>query len=786
MLRNYFTIAIRNIRRNLSYSLLNIFGLTLSIAACLIIFLLTKNELTYDSNHQKADRTYRVTLHALDYNSSVSMAIVPAMRTSFPELQDISQYWYRNSGTVKVGNTRYIQKDYAYADMYFTDIFDFHWLAGNPATALIEPNTVVLTQSTAQRYFGDKDPIGQIIQLDNTYDLKVSGIIKDIPGNTHLLFNFLVSFSTIAPKLKNPMSNFYAIMGGSAYIVTPPGYDIRKLEHRMPAFIKEHWGPEIAAEASLVLQPIQDIHFDQRYIQSTVPTTSRNTYRALIAIAIFIIITACINFINLATAQAMKRAKETGVRKALGAHRWQLIRQFLGETAIIVVSTVILGLMVAYLVLPQVAFWLSVKITVAQLNQPAIYGLLTALATVIILLAGLYPAFVQSSFKPALSLKSNTGMRTRGLTLRKSLVFVQFAASQILIIGTLAVAKQMDFFKNQDLGFNKEAVISFPLPDGPKRDVIAQQLKDNTGVKEVSFSSGAPSYNSSFAPFTCPELGLTKDDVTELKFIDEQYLPMFGIKVLAGTGISKRQESDTLNNVVVNETLLHKLGITHPEDAIGRRFKIGGDDATIQGVVQDFQSESKHKEKRPCILLYLSRGFNSASVRLQAQNMTATIEKINKEWSALLPDEVFTYQFLDDHIASLYTQEQKLYTAYRMFSILAIMIGCLGLYGLIAFTAVQRNKEVGIRKVLGASVADIIVLFGKEFMFLIAIAFFIAGPVAYVLMQGWLTNFAYHIHMNASIFLPAIGASVIIAAVTIAHQAIKAALANPLKSLKTE
>lgn len=482
----------------------------------------------------------------------------------------------------------------------------------------------------------------------------------------------------------------------------------------------------------------------------------------------------------------MKRARETSFRKVLGAHRYQLIRQFLGETSVLVLITVALGLGIAYLALPPVASWLDVRIGIEQLNQPLIYALLAALTFVIILLAGLYPAFVQSSFQPALSLKSTTGQSSRGLTLRKSLVFVQFLVSQVLIIGTLVVAKQMDFFRNQDLGFNKEAVISFVIPNGAKREVLAQQLKDNTGIREMSFSTGAPSYNQSFGPFSCPERGITKDDVVEIKFVDENFMKMFDMKMLAGEGIIATTVKDSVPRVVVNEALVRKLGIKKPEDAIGLNIMQGQRKLEIKGVMQDFQSESKHKEKRPCILFNNPRAFNTVSVRLYPQHMPATIARIEKDWSALFPDDLFAYEFLDDHIAAMYKQEQKLYTAYRLFSGLAIVIGCLGLYGLVAFAAVQRHKEIGIRKVLGASIPDVVLLFGKEFILLIALAFLVATPLSYYLMYNWLGNFAYHISLNAGIFIVAILISVLIAAITIAHQSVKAAISSPLKSLRTE
>jgi putative ABC transport system permease protein len=478
--------------------------------------------------------------------------------------------------------------------------------------------------------------------------------------------------------------------------------------------------------------------------------------------------------------------KEVGIRKTLGARRAQLIRQFLGETGMLVILAVLLGVLTAYLFLPKVTSWLGIRIGTEELIKPYTIFILAGMTLFIILLAGLYPAFVQSAFRPAISLKSVPAMSFRGLSLRKSLVFLQFAISQILIIGTLVVANQMDFFRNKDLGFNKEAVISFYLPEMEKREVIAQQLKSNSGVKDISFSSGAPVGNGSFCPFSAPHLGIDKDDVTQYMAVDEHYLDMFEIKMLAGKKIEQRQGKDSPMNVLVNETLIKKLNINNPQDALGQHFRMAGNTVIIQGVVQDFQSESKHKARRPCILFYDKEGFYAVSAKLQSGDMHQAITRIEKDWAAAFPDKLFNYEFLDERIAGLYRQEQKAYTAFRLFSVLAIIIGCLGLYGLVAFAAVQRTKEVGIRKILGASMPDIVLLFAKEFLLLIGIAFVIAAPVAWYIMNNWLDNFAYRVNVGAVTFLVAIGVSLVIAVITIAHQSVKAALANPVKSLRTE
>lgn len=789
MLKSYVVIAFRNIRRNLSYAFLNIFGLTLGVAACLVIFLIVRNELGYDAYNSKADRTYRVTLHALDFNANVSMAVIPAMRVDFPELEQTTQVFYQGDAMVKIGDNRYTEHNVAFGDNQINKVFDYQWLAGDPNTALLQPNSVVLTESIAKKYFGKGNAIGQVINFENQQDVKVTGVIKDLPANTSLPLSFLISLNSIEKNLKGAMGNFWAIMGGSyAYIVLPKNYAISQLNSKMPAFIKKNWGADVAKAAVLPFQPLKDIHFDQRYINNIITPTSKDTYYALIGVALLIIITACINFINLATAQAIKRAKEVGMRKVLGASRSQLIKQFLGETTVLVLFSVLLGVSVCAFFLSKAGAWMSINIDASQWVQPAVLGWIGAITLAVIMLAGLYPSFVQSAFQPVDSFKNKNAGGSGKLTLRKGLVIGQFAISQIMIIGTLIVARQMDFFKNQDLGFDKDAVVSVRLPDMKKKDVFNQQMATYPGVKEISFSSGAPGFNSSFTSFSSVEQGVTKDDVTEYKAVDEKFTDMFRLQMLAGQKIWKKNEKDTIQKVVINETLMRKLGIQNPQLAINKHLTLGGGDqsATIVGVVKDFQSESKHKKRRSCVLEYNPGRFFMASIKMQPGNMTETINYINKQWSALFPDNVFQFQFVDEHIANFYKQEQKVYVAFQLFSYIAIFIGCLGLYGLIAFAASQRTKEVGIRKVLGAPVASIVALFTKEFIYLIAIAFVVSAPLGYYVMHNWLQNFAYHINIGPGIFIVAIASSFIIAALTISYQAIKAATINPVKSLRDE
>jgi len=783
MIRNYFKIGFRALLRNKSYAFINVAGLALGLAACIVIFLVVQNELGYDRFHKKADQTYRVTVHGLDYNPSVSFAIAPAFRNDFPEAEQVSQYYYQYSGLLKVGQERYNEEGYAFADQYFTKIFDFNWLSGNPETALKEPNTVVLTESIAEKYFGKTDVLGKTIKLDNSKDLRVTGVIKDLPSNTHLSFKFLVSWETLRKEVET--SNFWSISGGYLYVALPANLSGETASKRLPSFIKKNWGEDIAKNTELILQPLTDIHFDQKYLNQISMPRSKQTIYGLAGIALFIILTACINFVNLATAQSLQRAKEVGIRKTLGAYRKQLIAQVMGETTLLVGFAVIFALLAVGFFLPYTESLLNIRIETAKLFEPEVIGAILAITISTILIAGLYPALIQSGFQPVKALKSGVSNHSTGNSyFRKGLVVVQFAITQVLIVGTIVVGSQMDYFLNQDMGFEKDAVITFGT--GGKKEVLKQELLDNKGIEAVSFASGGPVYNSNFAPFSSPESGMTETDVTELKFVDENYFSMYKLQLLAGESITKIAKKDSVHRVVVNETLIKRLGIKDPEKAIGKRILIANDPVIIKGVVHDFQSESKHDKIRACILIYHPDFFWQASVKLRPENMRETIASINKDWSELNPESLFSYEFVDDHIAKLYTQEGKMYNAFKMFSGIAILIGCLGLYGLVSLMAVQKTKEIGIRKVLGASVPGIVVLFFNQFIWLIAVAFVIAAPLAWFTMDKWLQEFAYHISIGPGIFMISILVTFIIAGLTISYQSIRAALLDPVKSLKSE
>ena len=784
MLSSYFKMSWRLLARSKVSSILTISGLALGLAASIIIFLIVRNELSFDKHYRKYNRTYRVTVKGHDYNPSVSFAVAPAFSMDFPEAESVSQYLYQQEGMVKVGSDRFNEKGYAYADENFTKIFDFNWLSGNPVTALRRPNSVVLTESYAYKYFGTTDVLGKIIRLDNKTDLNVTGVIRDLPSNTHLRFIFLVSWETVREELST--NNFWSIGGGYLYVTLSQGEEKKITSGRLAAFVNKHWKNDIDWDkGSLILQPVQDIHFDRRYhSQIDVPRSKESLY-GLAAIGVFILLTACINFLNLYTAQSMRRSGEVGVRKSLGAFRIQLVTQMLTETTLLALISFILAIGIASVFIPYSEPLLNVRVPLSDLFSGPVLATLMAIVFCTIIVAGLYPAVVQSGLKPVQALKSNASKHgLKNSWVAKGLIVLQFTITQVLLAGTIVVGSQMTFLVNQDIGYDKDAIIT--LPAGDKTEVLRDRLSRLAGVQGLSFASAAPAHNDRFAPFSSPATGMPEVDVVEIKMIDENYLSMFKIPVLAGQGIIRSAKPDTIYRVVVNETLLRRANLGNPEAAIGKRFQMVDRPALIQGVVRDFQSEARYQKIRPCILFYHPESFWQASIKLDPASMRQTISAIDQIWTELNPDQLFSYEFMDDHIAAMYKQEQTVLNTFQLFSAVAIVIGCLGLYGLVSLMAVQRTKEIGIRKVLGSTTAGVVLLFFNQFFWLVLIGFIISVPVTYFWMNKWLQEFAYHINVEYWIFFVSALASVIIAALTLAYESIKAALANPANSMRTE
>jgi len=802
MLKNYFKTAIRNLKRYKSYAIINVLGLAVGIAACLLIFLVIRFETSFDSFHSKKEDIYRVgsiyeTQDGITYDAGSSFPVGPALRIDFPQIKEVANIFKKGDEQITIeeeGEQKKFQSDVYFAEPEFFNMFDFGWLAGNPKTSLAQPASAVLTQETAEKYYGNwQVAIGKTFKYnnDNAQVYKITGILKNIPPNSDFPFGIVVSYSTLKnTNIGRSLEDWVTTYGGAyTFVVLPDNYSPIQFNKDLAAFSKKHKPAEYAKD-SYIAQPLGTIHSDDRFGNYGDHFFSTSLVTALKLIGIFLILIACVNFVNLATAQAVNRSKEVGVRKVLGSGRRQLAVQFLSETGIITLLALIVSVAITYFTLPFLNKLLHARMVMSLADPAIILFLLTVLAGVSFL-SGIYPALIVSGFNPITALKSKVTPRMAGgISLRRALVIVQFAIAHVMIIGTLIVMSQMNYFRNATLGFDKTAIINVPIPGDSisksKMAYMRNQFSQNRDIKSVSFSFNSPSADGNWhSDFKFDHADKNTNFSANLKWADVDYFKTYNIQFVAG---GSYQESDTVREFVVNETLLKKIGITDPKLAIGRQidFWDGVKVGPIAGVIRDFNSYSLREPMAPVVLSTWKDVYQTINIRIKVGKEKAVLPFVEKLWNESFPDYVYEYSFLDDTVAEFYQQENQLSVLYKIFAGIAIFISCLGLYGLVSFMAVQRTKEVGIRKVLGATARNIVYLLSKEFSLLIIIAFVIAGPIAYYIMHKWLQNYTYRISMGVSIFLLAIIGSMVIAWITVGHRAIKAAIANPVKSLRTE
>ena len=812
MLKNYFNIAWRNIVRHKGYSFINIAGLATGIAVCLLLFVVVKYELSYDTFHANAKNIYRLvtkntSADGTNFEEGITNPATDALRIDLPQVKKITEVYTNYGGQIAVINS---SKNGLAADKKFTEdtglvfidpeyfsIFNSNWIAGTPAV-LDEPNTVVIDKRHAIKYFGDwKNVIGRELKMDNTLTLKVAGIIEDCAPNTDFPMQVMVSFITLKhnPQLYSYESGWGAsVSNHQVLMLLPENVTAASINDQLIPFVKKHFDTDkdmvMNMKKTLFLQPLKDIHFDKRFGNLGDHETSKTTLWTLSLIGAFILLMASINFINLSTVQAAGRSKEMGIRKVLGGNRGQLIVQSMGETALIVFFAVLSAIFIAKLTAPFLKYIADAPATIKLINSVTI-TFLAITGIVITFLSGLYPALVVSGFKPVLALKNKISAATiGGISMRRVLVVAQFAISQVLITGTIVAVAQMRYVRTADLGFNKDAVLildNINFGDGlAKMNALKLQLQQVPAVKSVSFTSDPPSSTNNWSTDfyfdnSMKDLGFG----TDIKMADAGYFKTFQLHFLAGQGY---EASDSTKRMVINETLLHKLGMTNPHDAIGKTIRIGshGPWSPIVGVVQDFKTNSFRQRVSPVVIFSQKEYYARIGVKLQPQRLAEALPSIQAIWQKTFPDFVYEPRFLDERIAAFYKQENQMELLFKIFAGIAIFISCLGLYGLVSFMAIQKTKEVGVRKVLGASVRSIVYLFSKEFTLLVIIAFAIAAPIAWWLMQSWLQNFVYHIPLGISVFAFAIIASLVIALATVSYKAITAALANPVKSLRSE
>ncbi|QMW06996.1 ABC transporter permease [Spirosoma foliorum] len=811
MLRNYFKTSIRNLAKHRVSTLINLLGLTLGVTACLVIYLITSYELGYDTFHPDGERIYRVVgdvkYNATDEKHSVGFLPAPvpqALRKEVAGLETVAAFHNLESDVLipngKEKPIRFESRRRTGGDaniivvepQYF-DIFKYQWLAGNPKIALNEPFKLVLSEQKARTYFGDL-PLSEIIGKELIYEdsvrVSVSGIVKDWGKPTDFTFTDFISFATIrASQLKRGINlddwndNWSA---SQAFVKLPAGSTPNQLTASLQQFSKKHFQADMKFWPAL--QPLSDLHFNETYQDNYSRKAHLPTLYGLMAIAGFILLIAAINFINLSTAQSVQRAKETGIRKVMGSSRANLVMQFLSETVFLTFVAVLISLVLVNPILSAFQSLTPKGLTFDLFSwQTLIFlGIVTLVTS---LLSGFYPSWVLSSYLPVLTLKGQTAV-TGGQKgyLRKGLIVFQFTVSLVFIISTFIVSRQLNFMRNADLGFSTNAIIEVHTHHDDKSLVLAEKIRNLAGVEQITLQ-WFPPMGSAYMVTKLKYQGKKEIEMdVSAKAGDANFIPLYKLRLLAGRNYLK---SDSLRELVINATYAKALGFKKPTDAINELIEFQGRKYPIVGVVADFHEQSFHEKIEPTFIGYLPRQSKNIGVKLATQggqlsDVKEILASIEQEWKTVYPDNKFDYSFLDDSIARLYEKEQQTSQLVNTATAIAILISCMGLFGLATFTAQQRTKEIGVRKVLGASVGSIVVLLSKDFLKLIIIALLLSSPIAWWGMNQWLKDFAYKIDMAWWIFALAGILAVAIALLTVSFQSIKAALVNPVKSLRSE
>jgi len=793
MIKNYLLLAFNNFRKQKMFSLINILGLTIGITCCLMIFLFILNEQSYDNFHKNGKDIYRVMrVGAVNGEKReipwLSPPYGPALKNDFPDavLQQVRVM--PDNDLIVYKNMSFNEKKIYLTDTNFFTFFSFPLLKGNPATVFKEPGSIVLTETAAKKYFGNEDPMGKLMSMNQKTPLKVTGIAKDVPSNSHLYFEMVIPLTIWSSE---PWFNQWPNNGWFTYLQLNPSVNPSQLSKRLPAFMDKYMGKfyaESGFKMDLKINPLKDIYFEGESHLDPVKHGSKKMVYIFTSIAALILLIACINFMNLATARATERSKEVGLRKVMGALRKQLIGQFILESVLFTTIAAVLAIGTLQLIMPAYTNLLGYKLP-DYWNNPLIYIFLISIIIVVGLLAGSYPALLLSSFSPIESLKGKLKTGKNGAIFRKVLVVFQFGISVLLIISVTIVMNQMNYLKTTDLGFNKEQSMIIRLDNndvGAKKAQLKAALERNPAVASVSLMSGEPGgFHDGYGFEAEGKPG--EKMLLNTEFTDFEYAKTLGLKFVAGRDFSAQFPTDTLQAVIVNRSAAAKMGYT-PEQAIGKWVKNITRDSlrrSIVGVVEDFHYMSM-KEQIGCLII--APGFDKrlALVKLKTDHLQAAIADIKKIYASLVPAYPFEYSFLDEKFGQLYKSEIRQETILSIFSIIAIAIACLGLFGLASYTAVKRTKEIGVRKVLGSSVQNIVVLLSKDLLKPVLVGTLVAVPLGYYAMTKWLEGFAYRITIEWWMFVAAAAMAVIIALLTVSFQAVKAALANPVKSLRSE
>ncbi|EDM38540.1 putative ABC transporter permease [Pedobacter sp. BAL39] len=794
MFKLNFKIAMRNIWKNKGYTLINVLGLSIGMASCILIFLFINHQLSFDKGYKNAGRIYRIVTNweyavGEDHSQGVPIPLSAAVKNDFAAVEKVAAI-QRSGGIIHVkddaGRDR-IKSDERvyYVQPEFSDIFNLRWLSGNPGQSLVAPDQLVLTEKMAIRLFGSAQASMGKTVFFNKKALKVSGVVGNPPENTSLPLHLLISYASYSGK---DSKNWGHIGSGSeCYVLLKKGIAIESLKGTMDQFNKKYYNDEGTGKTFNTFQSLSDVHFNELYGNFANATFAKKQIYGLIVIGCFLILAACINFINLSTAQSVSRSKEVGVRKVMGSKRKQLIVQFLTETLSISLIALMIACVLAELGLPHLEALFEHDLTLSLFSHPVIFVFLVGMVLVVSLLAGFYPALIMSGFNPALAIKNRVTVNSGSLGLRKVLVVVQFAITIILIIGTLVILRQMDYVRKKPLGFNPDAVAMVYAPNDSlnvhKLNTLREQMLRIPGVEGMSYCQVAPlsgdvtERNFSYAG---KEI---KDFQVRVSVADENYVDLFKLKIVAGKGYVK---SDTLNGYVVNEKLLKMLNIKNPEDAIGKVFSSGDIKAPIVGVVKDFNDKSLREGVSPMAIYADKNEYYNMAIRIDPDVLLSTMKSVEGLWNQTFPDYVYDSAFVNDDINGYYNDEQIMGVLFRVFAGVIIFISFIGLFGLISYVATQRSREVAIRKVLGASTFELVKMLNGSFLLMVFLANVVAWPLAYLFVSKWLSGFAYRIELSIWPFVAAMLLSMLITLVTVSIRSYRAANVNPIDALKYE
>ncbi|HUU04545.1 MAG TPA: ABC transporter permease [Patescibacteria group bacterium] len=816
MFKNYFKVAFRNLSRSKGYTLITLSGLAIGIAACLLAFLYIQDELSYDRFHEKSERIFRITTRMVRDGVEINIvgAGAPAAKTmveEFPEVENAVRFREEGSAKVQVGATVFREKRVIYSDPSFFDVFSVPLLKGDRQAVLAAPRTVVLSKTTAEKYFGAADPVGRTLRIDDKDDWQVSGVFADIPRTSHFHFDLIASFSTL-DLTTDPSMGSWMSFNFQTYLLLRPGASASGLEAKLPLLFATHLAPEIKQfmgisledfmtkakmKLNYSLQPLAAIHLHSNYDGGEFEPNSDIKYIFLFsAVSLFILILAIINFVNLSTARSISRAKEVGLRKVLGSFRLDLIKQFLTESLVLCLLALAVACLLLVIILPLFNSLTAKELAVSALANPAAIAAVLALTLLVTIMAGAYPAFLLSAFRPASILRGQAGSGAGKGRLRRGLVVFQFAVSAVMIIGTIVVFRQLHYIQNKKLGFDKEQVLILRHSQllGNHAETLKQELAKVPQVVSATLSSYLP------IPSARARMPIARADnpnprqAFPISFwqIDEDYIATLGMKIVAGRNFSAQFSGDA-QTVLINQAAVRHFGLKKP---LGQTLIMMDMDAekpgamvqvpcTVIGVVEDFHYESLREAIAP-LVLRRGQSLGNLVMRLKPGQIAAVIKTLKRKWTALLPGEPFEYAFLDESLNMLYESEMRIGSIFAIFAALAVFIGCLGLFGLASFSAAKRTKEIGIRKVLGAAIHEMALLLVRDYVLLVGLANLIAWPVAYYLMQRWLQNFAYRTSINVTVFVLSGLLGLAIALLTVGYQAIRAARANPVDSLRYE